>query len=110
MIKEAHEYVADLLLLIQDLQEQVKKLKQENDKLNEPNGLELAMREEWEKYENVLRENWLNDLEDLIRRVKASQEAWITMNQHKNKKYNELLKEKNKLEAAERYRIMDAKL
>jgi len=57
MIKEAHEYVADLLLLIQDLQEQVKKLKQENDKLNEPNGLELAMREEWEKYENVLREN-----------------------------------------------------
>jgi len=57
MIKEAHEYVADLLLLIQDLQEQVKKLKQENDKLNEPNGLELAMREEWEKYEIVLREN-----------------------------------------------------
>jgi hypothetical protein len=57
MIKEAHEYVADLLLLIQDLQEQVKKLKQENDKLNEPNGLELAMREEWEKYETVLREN-----------------------------------------------------
>jgi hypothetical protein len=32
------------------------------------------------------------------------------MNQVKNKKYNELLKEKNKLEAAERYRIMDAKL
>jgi hypothetical protein len=32
------------------------------------------------------------------------------MNQHKNKKYNELLKEKNSLEAAERYSIMDAKL
>lgn len=57
MIKEAHEYVADLLLLIQDLQEQVKKLKEENEELKEPNGLELAMREEWEKYETVLREN-----------------------------------------------------
>jgi hypothetical protein len=42
--------------------------------------------------------------------VKASQEAWITMNQHKNKRYMELLKEKNQLELAEKYRIMDAKL
>jgi hypothetical protein len=42
--------------------------------------------------------------------VKASQEAWITMNQFKNKKYMELLKEKEQLEMAERYRIMDAKL
>ena len=57
MIKEAHEYVADLLLLIQDLQKQVEKLKEEIHKIKEPNGLELAMREEWKKYELVLREN-----------------------------------------------------
>ena len=29
----------------------------ENNKLKEPNGLELAMKEEWDKYELVLREN-----------------------------------------------------
>jgi hypothetical protein len=32
------------------------------------------------------------------------------MNQVKNKKYNELLKEKEELEMVERYRIMDAKI
>ena len=57
MTKEGQEYVADLLLLIEDLKEQIKKLQEENDKLKEPNGLELAMREEWEKYEVVLRQN-----------------------------------------------------
>jgi len=57
MNKEAHEYVADLLLLIEDLQEEIEKLKEEINKLKEPNGLELAMREEWNKYELVLREN-----------------------------------------------------
>jgi len=57
MNKEGQEYVADLLLLIEDLQEQIKKLKEENEELKKPNGLELAMREEWELYENVLREN-----------------------------------------------------
>jgi len=57
MNKEGHEYVADLLLLIEDLQEEIEKLKEEIDKLKEPNGLELAMREEWNKYELVLREN-----------------------------------------------------
>ena len=57
MNKEAHEYVADLLLLIEDLQEQIEKLKEENNKLKEPNGLELTMREEFNKYELVLREN-----------------------------------------------------
>lgn len=57
MTNEGQEYVADLLLLIEDLKEQIKKLTEENDKLKEPNGLELAMREEWEKYEVVLRQN-----------------------------------------------------
>lgn len=57
MNKEGQEYVADLLLLIEDLQEEIKKLKEENEELKKPNGLELAMREEWELYENVLREN-----------------------------------------------------
>ena len=57
MNKEAHEYVADLLERIKDLEEENKKLKEENDKLKEPNGLELAMREEFEKYELVLRQN-----------------------------------------------------
>ena len=51
------EMVADLMELIKDLQKQVEKLKEENEELKEPNGLELAMREEWEKYETVLREN-----------------------------------------------------
>jgi hypothetical protein len=32
------------------------------------------------------------------------------MNEVKRKKYNELLKEKNSLEAEKRYKIMDAKL
>jgi|TARA_R100000353_G_C6359127_1_gene155671 hypothetical protein len=57
MNKEGQEYVADLLLLIQDLQEEIENLKEEINKLKEPNGLELAMREEWNKYELVLREN-----------------------------------------------------
>jgi hypothetical protein len=57
MNKEGIEYVTDLLLLIEDLQEQIKKLKEENEEIKKPNGLELAMREEWFKYENVLREN-----------------------------------------------------
>ena len=57
MNKDAHEYVADLLERIKDLEEENKKLKEENDKLKEPNGLELAMREEFEKYELVLRQN-----------------------------------------------------
>jgi len=57
MNKEGQEYVADLLLLIEDLRKQIKKLKEENEELKKPNGLELAMREEWFKYENVLREN-----------------------------------------------------
>ena len=78
MNKEGIEMVADLLLLIQGLQKQVETLKNEmnavldrnrklhidtralqehKDKIKEPNGLELAMREEWFKYENVLREN-----------------------------------------------------
>ena len=57
MNKEGQEYVADLLLLIEDLQEEIKKLKEENEELKKPNGRELAMREEWELYENVLREN-----------------------------------------------------
>jgi regulator of replication initiation timing len=78
MNKEGIEMVADLLLLIQGLQKQVETLKNEMnavldrnrklhidtralqehiDKIKEPNGLELAMREEWFKYENVLREN-----------------------------------------------------
>ena len=110
MNKEGIEMVADLRELIKDLQKQVEKLKEEIHKLKEPNGLELAIREEWEKYETVLRENWQRDLSDLIKRVKASEEAWITMNQHKNKKYKELLKEKNSLEAEKRYKIMDAKI
>ena len=57
MNKEGQEYVADLLLLIEDLRKQIKKLKEENEELKKPNGLELAMREEWSMYENVLREN-----------------------------------------------------
>tara|TARA_R100001440_G_scaffold451_1_gene1249 strand:+ start:57 stop:230 length:174 start_codon:yes stop_codon:yes gene_type:complete len=57
MNKEGQEMVADLLLRIQELEEENEKLKEENDKLKEPNGLELAMREEWEKYELVLRQN-----------------------------------------------------
>ena len=57
MNKEGIEMVADLRELIRDLQEQIKKLKEENEQLKKPNGLELAMREEWFKYENVLREN-----------------------------------------------------
>jgi len=43
--------------LIEDLQEEIRKLKEENEELKKPNGLELAMREEWVKFENVLREN-----------------------------------------------------
>jgi len=57
MNKEGQEMIADLMELIRDLQKQIEKLKEEIHKLKEPNGLELAMREEWEKYENVLREN-----------------------------------------------------
>ena len=57
MNKEGIEMVADLRELIKDLQKQVEKLKEEIHKLKEPNGLELAMREEWDKYEIVLREN-----------------------------------------------------
>jgi len=57
MNKEGHEYVADLIERIKDLEEENKKLKEENEELKEPNGLELAMREEFEKYELVLREN-----------------------------------------------------
>ena len=57
MNKEGQEMVADLLLRIQELEEENEKLKEENEELKEPNGLELAMREEWEKYETVLREN-----------------------------------------------------
>lgn len=57
MNKEGIEMVADLTELIRDLQKQIEKLKEEIHKLKEPNGLELAMREEWFKYENVLREN-----------------------------------------------------
>jgi len=57
MNKEGQEYVADLLLLLEDLRKQIKKLREENEQLKKPNGLELAMREEWFKYENVLREN-----------------------------------------------------
>mgnify|MGYP003151116459 CR=1 FL=1 len=102
--------VADLLLRIQELEEENEKLKEENDKLKEPNGLELAMREEWEKYELVLRQNWQRDLSDLIKRVKANEKAWININEVKRKKYNELLKEKNSLEAEKRYNIMDSKL
>jgi len=41
----------------QKLKEEIEKLKEEIHKLKEPNGLELAMREEWGKYETVLREN-----------------------------------------------------
>jgi len=57
MNKEGQEMVADLRELIRDLQKQIEKLKEEIHKLKEPNGLELAMREEWGKYETVLREN-----------------------------------------------------
>ena len=78
MNKEGHEMVADLRELVKDLQKQVETLKNERnavldrnrqlhidtralqehiDKIKRPNGLELAMREEWEKYETVLREN-----------------------------------------------------
>jgi hypothetical protein len=57
MNKEGIEMVADLTELIRDLQKQIEKLKEEIHKLKEPNGLELAMREEWSMYENVLREN-----------------------------------------------------
>jgi len=57
MNKEGIEYVADLLLLIEELEQKIKKLTEENEELRQPNGLELAMREEWTLYENVLREN-----------------------------------------------------
>ena len=57
MNKEGQEYVADLLLLIEELEQKIKKLREENEELKKPNGLELAMREEWSLYENVLREN-----------------------------------------------------
>ena len=57
MNKEGQEMVAELIERIKNLEEENKKLKEENEELKEPNGLELAMREEWEKYETVLREN-----------------------------------------------------
>ena len=57
MNKEGQEMIADLFLRIDELEKENKELKEEIDKLNQPDGLELAMREEWEKYENVLREN-----------------------------------------------------
>ncbi len=57
MNKEGQEYVADLLLLIEELEQKIKKLTEENEELKKPNGLELAMQEEWTLYENVLREN-----------------------------------------------------
>jgi cell division protein FtsB len=57
MNKEGQEMIADLFLRIEELEKENKELKEEIEKLKQPDGLELAMREEWEKYENVLREN-----------------------------------------------------
>ena len=102
--------IADLFLRIEELEKENKELKEEIDKLKQPSGLELAMREEWEKYENVLRENWQRDLSDLIKRIKASEEAWIMINEVKRNKYKELLVKIRHLESKERYRIMDAKI
>ena len=57
MNKEGQEMIADLFLRIEELEKENKELKEEIEKLKQPDGLELAMKEEWEKYENVLREN-----------------------------------------------------
>ena len=57
MNKEGQEMIADLFLRIEELEKENKELKEEIDKLKQPSGLELAMREEWDKYQNVLREN-----------------------------------------------------
>ena len=102
--------IADLFLRIEELEKENKELKEEIEKLKQPDGLELAMREEWEKYENVLRQNWQRDLSHLIKRIKASEEAWIMINEVKRNKYKELLVKIRHLESKERYRIMDAKL
>ena len=55
--KEGHELVADLYLEIDRLNEEIKKLTEEIVQLKQPNGLELAMRDEAEKYGFVLFNN-----------------------------------------------------
>jgi FtsZ-binding cell division protein ZapB len=49
--------VADLYLEIEELNEKIKKLTQEIVQLKQPNGLELAMRDEADKYGFVLFNN-----------------------------------------------------
>jgi len=55
--KEGHELVADLYLEIDRLNEEIKKLTEEIVQLKQPDGLELAMRDEADKYGFVLFNN-----------------------------------------------------
>lgn len=57
-----------------------------------------------DEYESLKEENEL-----LKHQVEKHKEAWEIMCSQKTKKYNELMVEKNKLEAKERYRVLDSK-